>query len=157
MAAETLLDHPDVVAQALDRVLVTAWLAAPSVDVIARLEEAVKPLHERIQGGVALVVVPSREPPDPASRKALQTFLERQADRLVGATALLAVTGIKGALLRTAAKGAIAAMRMPFPIRTSGSPREAAKDVVSLLTERGLPAPPEGDVERFIEATSRSR
>ncbi|MFO0619146.1 MAG: hypothetical protein U0414_41540 [Polyangiaceae bacterium] len=149
--AHVLLDHPAVRAAALGRVVVTAWHSAPEVDVIAALEAAVEPHHLRFPDGGALVVVPSKEQPTPEARKALQAFLERQGDRLAGATALLAVTGIKGSLLRTAAKGVIAAMRLPFPIKLSASAAEAATQVIELLRARGLSAPSARELERFIE------
>lgn len=137
----SLLDHADVRAVARARVVVTAWRHAPRVDVIRLLEESVKPLHERWPDGTALVVVPSREQPDLEARKALQAFLERQAGHVVGATALLEMTGIKGAMLRTAAKGVIAAMRMPFAIRMSGTRAEASAQAVELLRAARVEAP----------------
>lgn len=149
----SLLDHADVRAAALDRVVVTAWHHAPRVDVIATLEASVLPLHERFPDGSALVIVPSREQPDPGARKALQTFLERQSSKIVGATVLLAVSGIKGTMLRAAAKGVIAAMRLGFPIKMSGGAAEAASQVIELLRGRTLAAPSAGELERFIAST----
>lgn len=152
----SLLDHPDVRAVARARVVATAWRHAPRVDVIRLLEESVRPLRDRWPDGTALVVVPSREQPDPEARKALQAFLERQAGHVVGATALLEVTGIKGAMLRTAAKGVIAAMRMPFPIKMSGTPAESASHVLDMLRGARLDAPSASSVEVLIRDAARA-
>lgn len=137
----------------MGRVVVTAWHHAPRVDVIAKLEASVLPLHERFPDGSALVIVPSREQPDPDARKALQAFLERQSTKIVGATVVLAVSGIKGTMLRAAAKGVIAAMRLGFPIKMSGSAAEGAAQVIDLLRGRALAAPSAAELERFITAT----
>lgn len=152
-----LLDHADVRASSLGRVVVTAWHHAPKADVVATLESSVRPLHERFPDGTALVIVPSREQPDPEARRALQAFLERQSGRIVGASTLLAVTGIKGTMLRAAAKGVIAAMRLGFPIKMSGGATEAAAQAIELLRARRLDAPTERDLEGFITATMAPR
>lgn len=150
-----LLDHPDVRAVARARVVATAWRHAPRADVIRLLEESVRPLRDRWPDGTALVVVPSREQPDPDARKALQAFLERQAGHVVGATALLELGGIKGAMLRTAAKGVIAAMRMPFPIKMSGTRAEASTHAIDLLRAARLAAPTAADVEALLADATR--
>jgi len=148
-ASRVLFEHPDVRAMAVDRVIATAWRRAPRVDVIEALEAHVKTFHDEHADGAVLVILPAREAPDEAARRALQAFLERMAPSLLGAAVVLALGGVKGAILRGVAAGVVAAMRLPLPIKLMGSTRDAAAYAVEVLGRSSRP-PLVADIEKML-------
>jgi hypothetical protein len=149
-APETLLDHSDVRAVALGRVLVTAWRRAPRLEVIATLEEHTKGYHHDHRDGVALIIVPTRDAPDEAARNELRAFLLRMGAGLLGAAVVLPMSGLKGSILRGVASAAIATMRLPFDVKLVGSASDAAEHAARLLTGRRLEAPSGSEIEDLI-------
>ncbi len=131
-----LLDTRDVRAIALGNAIVTAWHRAPRVDVIAALASAVAPYHADHPEGAVLLIVPTHDAPDEAARRELQAFLQRLGKSLIAAAVVLPLSGLKGAIVRTAAMGVVAAMRLPFPVKIVDSPVDAATFTVGTLRKK---------------------
>jgi hypothetical protein len=149
----THLDHADVRALSLGRVIVTAWHKKPRAEVIGELEKAVSSFHDAHPDGAVLVIVPTLDSPDEQARNALRDLLLRTKG-LVGAAVVLAVGGLKGKVLRGIASGAVAAMRLPFDVKLVGANDEAARLASSLLRARDLDAPSSTDIEHLIRRAS---
>jgi len=148
--SQVLLDSRDVRAEALGNAIATAWHRAPRTDVIATLAEAVKPFHDAHPEGAVLLIVPTLDAPDEAARRELQAFLQRLGKSLLAAAVVLPITGVKGTIIRTAASGAVAAMRLPFPVRIVSSPSDASAYAADTLTKKFGSVVRASDIEQLL-------